>query len=106
MPMDETSGVGQEAGIADRGWMTRDPRSASFDLRTSRSALSSARRRSWLKWALISIVIGYVALIVLAPLGALVASAFAGGPGAIVSALSQPDVLSAFWRTLLISVIV
>jgi sulfate transport system permease protein len=35
-----------------------------------------------------------------------VAGAFSGGLGAIFEALSDPQVLSAFWRTLLISVIV
>jgi sulfate/thiosulfate transport system permease protein len=70
------------------------------------SVLGSYARRGWLKWLLIGIVVAYLAIIILAPLGALVAGAFAGGPGPIVEALSEPDVLSAFWRTLLISVIV
>src|SRR5215470_8071892 len=69
-----------------------------------RSAVSG--RRSWLKWLLIGLVLAYVAVIVLAPLGALVAGAFAEGPGAIFVALAQPDVISAFWRTLLIAVVV
>jgi sulfate transport system permease protein len=55
---------------------------------------------------LIGIAVAYLMLIILAPLGALVAGAFSGGLGAIVEALSEPDVLSAFWRTLLISVVV
>src|SRR5689334_9916162 len=63
-------------------------------------------RRSWLKWLLIGIVVMYIGVLILAPLAALVAGAFSGGVGAIVAALSQPDVLSAFWRTLLISLIV
>jgi len=63
-------------------------------------------RRSWLKWLLIGIAVAYLMMIILAPLGALVAGAFSGGLGAIVEALSEPDVLSAFWRTLLISVVV
>src|SRR5947207_1624157 len=62
--------------------------------------------RGWLKWLLIGIVIAYVAVLILAPLGALVAGAFSGGLGAIATALNEPDVLSAFWRTLLIAVIV
>ena len=67
---------------------------------------SVVSRRSWLKWLLIGIVITYVAILILAPLAALVAGAFSGGLGAIVEALGEPDVLSAFWRTLLISVVV
>jgi sulfate/thiosulfate transport system permease protein len=67
---------------------------------------SVVRRQSWLKWLLIGIVVAYMAVLILAPLAALVAGAFSGGLGAIFAALSQPDVLSAFWRTLLISVVV
>lgn len=63
-------------------------------------------QRSWMKWLLIGLVVAYVGAIILAPLTALVAGAFADGPGAIVTALSEPDVQSAFWRTLLISIIV
>jgi len=67
---------------------------------------STVSRWPWLKWLLISIAVAYLMVIILAPLGALVAGAFSGGLGAIVGALSEPDVLSAFWRTLLISVVV
>jgi sulfate transport system permease protein len=67
---------------------------------------SAVRRSVWLKWLLIGIAVAYLALIILAPLGALIAGAFSGGLGAIVEALSNPDILSAFSRTLLISVIV
>ena len=63
-------------------------------------------RRSWLKWLLIGIVVCYVGVIVLAPLIGLLVGAFSGGLEAIVTALSRPDVLSAFWRTLLISLVV
>ena len=59
-----------------------------------------------LKWLLIGIVVAYVAVIIMAPLSALVAGAFSGGVGAIATALSEPDVRSAFWLTLLIGVIV
>jgi sulfate transport system permease protein len=62
--------------------------------------------RLWLKWLLIGIVVAYVAVLIVVPLAALVAGAFSGGPGAIVAALSEPDVLSAFGRTLMIAVVV
>jgi sulfate/thiosulfate transport system permease protein len=61
---------------------------------------------NWLKWLLISIVVAYVTVLIVVPLAALVAGAFSGGLGAIAAALSEPDVLSAFGRTLLIAVIV
>jgi sulfate transport system permease protein len=70
------------------------------------SVLGSRAGASWLKWLLIGIVVAYLTALIVAPLGALLAGAFAGGPGAIVAALGEPDVLSAFWRTLLISLIV
>jgi sulfate transport system permease protein len=62
--------------------------------------------RNWLKWLLISIVVAYVAVLIVVPLAALVNGAFLGGLGAIGAALSEPDVLSAFGRTMLIAVIV
>src|SRR5262245_39245236 len=62
--------------------------------------------RAWLKWLLIGIVVAYVAVIILAPLSALVTGAFSKGLGAIVTALSEPAVRSAFCLTLLIGVIV
>jgi sulfate/thiosulfate transport system permease protein len=67
---------------------------------------SVVSRQSWLKWLLISIVVAYVAVLIVGPLVALVGGAFSGGLGAIVAALSEPDVLSAFGRTLLIAVVV
>jgi len=67
---------------------------------------STVSQRPWLKWLLIGIAVAYLMVIILAPLGALLAGAFSGGLGAIAEALSEPDVLSAFWRTLLISVVV
>jgi sulfate/thiosulfate transport system permease protein len=59
-----------------------------------------------LKWLLIGIVVAYVSILILAPMAALISGAFSGGLGAIASALSEPDVLSAFGRTLIIAVIV
>lgn len=67
---------------------------------------SAVRRRPWGKWLAIGAVVAYVAVLIIAPLGALVAGAFARGIPPIIVALTDTDVLSAFWRTLLISVIV
>ena len=68
--------------------------------------VSPARRTDWRRRLLIGIVVCYVGVMILAPIGALVSGAFAGGLGAIAEALSEPDVLSAFWRTLLIALVV
>jgi sulfate transport system permease protein len=51
-------------------------------------------------------VVAYAGFLVIAPLVALTAGAFKEGLGAIITALSQPDVLASFWRTLLVSLIV
>ncbi|HEX7974970.1 MAG TPA: sulfate ABC transporter permease subunit [Anaerolineales bacterium] len=61
---------------------------------------------AWIRRGLITLVMAYVGFLVLAPIAALVAGAFNRGLGAILESLSQPDVLYAFWLTLLISVLV
>jgi sulfate transport system permease protein len=61
---------------------------------------------AWLRRGLIAIVVAYVGVLILAPIAALAAGAFSEGLGAIITAISQPDVLSAFWRTLLVSLLV
>jgi sulfate transport system permease protein len=60
----------------------------------------------WTRRFLIAAVILYVGVLILAPIGALIAGAFEDGVGAIFKALSQPDVLQAFWLTIKISLVV
>jgi sulfate transport system permease protein len=60
----------------------------------------------WARRILIGIVLLYVGVLILAPIGALIAGAFEGGLRAILEALKQPDVLDAFWLTIQISLIV
>jgi sulfate transport system permease protein len=55
---------------------------------------------------LIAIVVVYVGVLILAPIAALLKGAFQDGLGAMWEALSQPDVLQAFWQTAKISLIV
>jgi sulfate transport system permease protein len=64
-----------------------------------------SRRSTWGRRLVIGLVVGYVTILIVAPLIRLVISAFSGGILPIFNALSDPDVLSAFWRTLLISVL-
>jgi sulfate transport system permease protein len=61
----------------------------------------TVRRRT-----LIIFVVGYAALLVLAPVAALIGGALGEGLGAIYVALAQPDVLHAFGLTLEIAAIV
>jgi len=60
----------------------------------------------WIRRVLITIVMAYVGFLILAPIVALAIGAFSKGFGAILSALSQPDVIHAFGVTLLISLVV
>ena len=60
----------------------------------------------WVRWGLILIVIAYVAILILAPLVALTLGAFEQGVGAILEAFNQPFVLTSFWNTLWISLVV
>ncbi|MCI0395144.1 MAG: sulfate ABC transporter permease subunit [Chloroflexi bacterium] len=76
-------------------------------MNTTVTAMTRPVSRSglWGRRLLISLVVGYIAFLILAPLGALVAGAFQEGLPPIFTALSQPDVLRAFWLTLLISLL-
>lgn len=63
-------------------------------------------RKKWLGWALIALVVGYVAFLIITPLVALTTSAFERGTGEVFSALAHPMALNAFWNTLWIALIV
>ncbi|MBX3014072.1 MAG: sulfate ABC transporter permease [Caldilineaceae bacterium] len=63
------------------------------------------RGRAWGRRLLITLVMLYVGILILAPLSRLVTGAFAEGVSPIVAALTKPEVLAAFWRTLLISLL-
>jgi sulfate transport system permease protein len=60
---------------------------------------------NWRRRLLIGIVIAYASALILAPIAALISGAFAEGIPAIITALSDPDVLSAFSLTLQIALI-
>jgi sulfate transport system permease protein len=73
---------------------------------TQKTTRNSPPTGLWTRWALIAVVFLYVGVLILAPVGALIAGAFQDGLGAIVQALSQPEVLQAFWLTIKISLTV
>ena len=58
------------------------------------------------KWALITLVAGYVGFLILTPITALTLGALEKGIGASLASLNDPDVFTAFWNTLWISLIV
>ncbi|MGH2591928.1 MAG: molybdate ABC transporter permease subunit [Anaerolineae bacterium] len=73
---------------------------------TSATSVPAVRSGRWGHRLLIGLVIGYVAFLILAPIGGLIAGAFQDGLGGVVSALTAPDVIAAFGQTLLIALIV
>ncbi len=60
----------------------------------------------WRRRLLITIVMAYVGFLIIAPLAGLAAGAFEEGLGAVLVALSQPEVQASFGRTLLVSLLV
>jgi sulfate/thiosulfate transport system permease protein len=57
-------------------------------------------------WILVTIVIAYVAFLILTPITALTLGAFEKGLGGLLSSLNTPDIVVPFWNTLWISLVV
>ncbi|MEN4042542.1 MAG: sulfate ABC transporter permease subunit [Anaerolineaceae bacterium] len=62
--------------------------------------------KRWIRLTLISLVITYVGILIIAPLVALILGAFGQGIAAAWQALASPAFFGAFWRTLWIAVVV
>jgi sulfate transport system permease protein len=60
-----------------------------------------ARSPLWLRW----LVLGYVCVLIGAPVALVLIKAFAGGMGAFVAALARPEALHALYLTLLVTLI-
>lgn len=58
------------------------------------------------KWTLITIVVAYVAFLIITPIAALAFGALEKGIGTSIQSLNHPEVLIAFWNTLWISLVV
>src|SRR6266508_1770255 len=63
------------------------------------------RNRSWGRYLLRTLALGYLAAVLLVPVGAVVCRAFGDGVGAVWQAISAPDAVHAFWLSLLIAAI-
>jgi len=74
--------------------------------RSFQSRMRDQRSNVWVRRGLIALVLLYVGGLILMPLIALVAGVIEAGVGQALQELSKPDVLSAFWLTLWISVLV
>jgi sulfate/thiosulfate transport system permease protein len=60
----------------------------------------------WVRRILIFIVVAYVGGLILGPIITLTISAFNDGLGAVVAALTRPQVIASFWMTLWIALVV
>jgi sulfate/thiosulfate transport system permease protein len=60
----------------------------------------------WVRRILILIVVAYVGGLIIGPILTLLFSAFSEGAGAVVHALTRPQVMASFWMTLWIALIV
>lgn len=81
-------------------------RTVTAKLQTPRSVWMDRNKGKFAKWALIAIVVAYVAFLILTPITALAFGAFERGIGESLSSLNDPDVFSAFWNTIWISLVV
>jgi len=80
----------------------------SLELSVERAPNASQWAQSWDIWRrrlLIGLVVGYMAILIAAPVGALIWGSLSQGVGVIGAALADPQVLRAFWLTLLIALI-
>lgn len=76
------------------------------DLRRQKTTKPVSAASVWTRRLLISAVMLYVGVLILAPIGSIILGAFEDGAGAVLAALSQPDVIAAFERTIFIALIV
>lgn len=75
-------------------------------VQVSQASWTDKIKRNWTRWLLIALVLGYVGFLIVTPIAALVFGALEKGIGASLSALNNPEIASAFWNTLWISLVV
>ena len=73
---------------------------------TPLAAWVDKNKGKWAGWMMITIVIIYVSILILAPLTALALGAFEKGVGAIFESFNRSFVFTSFWNTLWISLVV
>ena len=73
--------------------------------RTSAPAHQVRTEPAWVRWFLITIAVGFLTIFVVLPLVVVFTEAFSKGIGAYLSALSDPEALSAIRLTLTVAVI-
>ncbi|HSJ87774.1 MAG TPA: sulfate ABC transporter permease subunit [Anaerolineales bacterium] len=86
--------------------MTSPSRTSTVPIESLRSIWLEKNRAKLGKWILIAIVVAYVAFLIITPIAALAVGALQKGIGASLESLNHPEVFSAFWNTLWISLVV
>jgi sulfate transport system permease protein len=75
-------------------------------LRSSLTAWFDRNKAKLGKWTLVGIVVAYVAFLIVTPIAALAYGAFERGIATSIGSLNDPEVFTAFWNTLWISIVV
>jgi sulfate transport system permease protein len=86
--------------------VTTSSRVRSTQVQSSLGAWLDRNKSKLGKWTLITIVVAYVAFLIVTPIAALAYGAFERGIEASLASLNHPEVFTAFWNTLWISVVV
>ena len=86
--------------------VTSPSRTSTVPIESLRSIWLEKNRAKLGKWILIAIVVAYVAFLIITPIAALAVGALQKGIGASLESLNHPEVFSAFWNTLWISLVV
>jgi sulfate/thiosulfate transport system permease protein len=60
---------------------------------------------SWVRPTLIGVAVGYVVILLLAPLGGILATVVTAGAALVTETLTAPDVLHAFWLTAVLTIL-
>ena len=86
--------------------LTSSSRTTQIPIQNSLATWFETNKEKLGKWTLITIVVAYVAFLIVTPIAALAFGALKKGLGASIQSLNHPEVLSAFWNTLWISLVV
>ncbi|MGE5642958.1 MAG: sulfate ABC transporter permease [Byssovorax cruenta] len=86
--------------------MTSTSHTAAAPIQSSLSIWLEKNKAKLGKWTLITIVVAYVAFLIITPIAALAFGALEKGIGTSLQSLNHPEVLIAFWNTLWISLVV
>ena len=86
--------------------VTSTSHSAAAPIQSSLSIWLEKNKAKLGKWTLITIVVAYVAFLIITPIAALAFGALEKGIGTSLQSLNHPEVLIAFWNTLWISLVV